>query len=99
MPRQRLGHEAASLHLFHEGRQGRSCGFAPAAAAGVDSLATALSNNQGCLFSFTVTWLVTDRGLELVGAGGVFAAMQAAGVVERLALGCPTAPAVRRPTW
>lgn len=50
-------------------------------------LATALATTQGCLFSFTVTWLVTDRGLGLVEAGGVFAAMQAAGVVARLALG------------
>ena len=51
------------------------------------ALATALSTTQGCLFSFTVTWLVTDEGLGLVEAGGVFAAMQAAGVVARLALG------------
>lgn len=50
-------------------------------------LAAALSTAQGCLFSFTVTWLVTDRGLGLIEAGGVFAAMQAAGVVARLALG------------
>jgi len=50
-------------------------------------LATALSTTQGCLFAFTVTWLVTDRGFGLVEAGGVFAAMQAAGVVARLALG------------
>ena len=47
-------------------------------------LATALSTTQGCRFSFTVTWLVTDLGLGLVEAGGVFAAMQAAGVVARL---------------
>lgn len=50
-------------------------------------LATALSTTQGCLFAFSVTWLVTDRGFGLVEAGGVFAAMQGAGVVARLALG------------
>ena len=50
-------------------------------------LATALSTIQGCLFSFTVTWLVTDLGLGLIEAGGVFAAVQAAGVMARLALG------------
>jgi MFS family permease len=51
------------------------------------ALGTALSTSQGCLFSFCVTWLVTARGMGLVEAGGVFAAMQAAGVVARLVLG------------
>jgi len=53
----------------------------------VVALAMALSTTQGCLFVFTVTWLVTARGFGLIEAGGVFAAMQAAGVVARLALG------------
>lgn len=34
-----------------------------------------------------MTWLVETRGLSLVQAGSVFAAMQAAGVVARIALG------------
>jgi MFS family permease len=42
---------------------------------------------QGSLFSFTVTWLVEAHGMGLAAAGGVFAAMQLAGVVGRLALG------------
>ncbi len=53
----------------------------------VVALAMALSTSQGCLFSFAVTWLVTVRGMGLVEAGGVFAAMQAAGVLARLVLG------------
>lgn len=42
---------------------------------------------QGSLFSFTVTWLVQEHGYALTAAGTVFAAMQVAGVVGRLALG------------
>ncbi|MBR0650092.1 MFS transporter [Roseomonas terrae] len=51
------------------------------------ALAMSFSVVQGCLFTFVVTWLVTDRGLSLVEAGGVFAAMQAAGVLARIVLG------------
>ena len=42
---------------------------------------------QGCLFSFTVTWLVETRGMGLVQAGSIFAVMQVAGVVARIFLG------------
>jgi MFS family permease len=42
---------------------------------------------QGCLFSFTVTWLVEEHGLSLTAAGTVFAFMQVAGVIGRLVLG------------
>lgn len=42
---------------------------------------------QGCLFAFCVTWLVEAHGLSLVAAGSVFAAMQGAGIVARIALG------------
>lgn len=42
---------------------------------------------QGCLFTFTVTWLVETRHFSLVQAGTAFAAMQSAGVVARIFLG------------
>lgn len=42
---------------------------------------------QGCLFTFTVTWLVETRNFSLVRAGSAFAAMQVAGVVARILLG------------
>ncbi|WP_137125756.1 MFS transporter [Roseomonas sp. HF4] len=51
------------------------------------AIAVSFAMVQGCLFAFTVTWLVETRGLSLVEAGGVFAAMQGAGVVARIALG------------
>jgi len=50
-------------------------------------LAVSFAMVQGCLFAFTVTWLVEARGLTLVQAGGAFAAMQGAGVVARIMLG------------
>lgn len=50
-------------------------------------LAVSFSLVQGCMFSFTVTWLVETRGLSLVAAGNAFAALQAAGVFARIALG------------
>lgn len=50
-------------------------------------LAVSFAIVQGCLFSFTVTWLVEARGLSLVQAGSAFAAMQGAGVAARIALG------------
>jgi MFS family permease len=50
-------------------------------------LAVSFAIVQGCLFTFTVTWLVETRGLTLVEAGGAFAAMQGAGVVARIVLG------------
>ncbi len=42
---------------------------------------------QGCLLTFTVTWLVETRHFSLVQAGTAFAAMQSAGVVARIFLG------------
>ncbi len=50
-------------------------------------LATAFAMLQGSLFSFTVTWLIQERGMSLVQAGTVFAAMQAGGIVARIVLG------------
>lgn len=50
-------------------------------------LAVSFAIVQGCLFSFTVTWLVETRALTLVQAGSAFAAMQGAGVAARIALG------------
>ncbi|MBV8913238.1 MAG: MFS transporter [Acetobacteraceae bacterium] len=42
---------------------------------------------QGCLFSFSVTYLVTDRHLTLATAGMVYACLQFAGVFARIFLG------------
>jgi len=53
----------------------------------VTALSVSFAICQGCLFSFTVTWLVEKRGFDLVLAGSVFAAMQFAGVVARILLG------------
>ncbi|WP_170979509.1 MFS transporter [Roseomonas sp. HF4] len=50
-------------------------------------LAVSFAVVQGCLFTFTVTWLVETRSLSLVQAGSAFAAMQGAGVVARIVLG------------
>ena len=53
----------------------------------VTALSVSFAICQGCLFSFTVTWLVEKRDFDLVLAGSVFAAMQFAGVVARILLG------------
>lgn len=73
---------------------GRGNLLAPFAAMRLDPLLLPLSClgiayavAQGCLFAFCVTWLVEARGLGLVAAGTIFAAMQAAGIVARIALG------------
>ena len=50
-------------------------------------LAMSFAVVQGCLFAFTVTWLVAEHGLSLVQAGTAFASMQGAGVVARIVLG------------
>ncbi|WP_159347397.1 MFS transporter [Roseomonas harenae] len=50
-------------------------------------LACSLATVQGCFFAFAVTWLTETRGLSLVQAGAVFAAMQAGGVLARIVLG------------
>lgn len=42
---------------------------------------------QGSLFSFSVTYLVTDRGLHLSDAAFAYATMQACGALARVALG------------
>lgn len=39
---------------------------------------------QGCLFAFTVSWLVEQRGLTLAAAGLAFSVMQGAGLVARI---------------
>lgn len=49
--------------------------------------AFAFASLQGCLFSFTVTWLVEAQGFALTAAGTAFAVMQVAGVVGRLVIG------------
>lgn len=51
------------------------------------ALAVSFSLLQGCLFSFTVTWLIVVHRLDLVQAGFAFACLQAAGVVARILLG------------
>jgi MFS family permease len=50
-------------------------------------LAVSFAVVQGCLFSFTVTWLVETHGMTLVQAGSAFAVLQGAGVVARVSLG------------
>ncbi len=51
------------------------------------ALAMSFAAVQGCLFTFSVTWLNLSHGLTLVQAGTAFASMQAAGVFARLLLG------------
>jgi MFS family permease len=54
---------------------------------GITALAFSFAIVQGCLFSFSVTYLVTDRHLPLATAGMVYACMQFAGVFARVFLG------------
>jgi MFS family permease len=54
---------------------------------GITLLAFSFAIVQGCLFSFSVTYLVTDRHLPLATAGMVYACMQFAGVFARVFLG------------
>ncbi len=49
-------------------------------------LATAFAVVQGSLFTFTVSWLVDQRGFSLAAAGGAFAVMQGAGMAARILL-------------
>jgi MFS family permease len=84
-PRQPL-----SLHVIFR----RETWLAPAAALRLHPalppltlLAMSFATVQGCLFTFTVTWLIGTHGLTLVQAGAAFASMQAAGVVARIVLG------------
>ena len=72
----------------------RSTWLAPIAALGLHRalppltvLAMSFATLQGCLFTFTVTWLTLDHGIGLVQAGTAFACMQGAGVVARILLG------------
>ena len=53
----------------------------------VTALAFSLAIVQGCLFSLSVTYLVTARHLPLATAGLVYACMQFAGVVAHIFLG------------
>ena len=55
--------------------------------APLTALACSLATVQGCFFAFAVTWLTETRGMTLVQAGMVFAAMQAGGVLARIVLG------------
>ncbi|TPG46359.1 MFS transporter [Roseomonas nepalensis] len=55
--------------------------------APLTALACSLATVQGCFFAFAVTWLTETRGMTLVEAGMVFAAMQAGGVLARVVLG------------
>ena len=50
-------------------------------------LACSLATVQGCFFAFAVTWLTETRGMTLVQAGLIFAAMQGGGVLARVVLG------------
>ena len=54
---------------------------------GITALAFSFAIVQGCLFSFSVTYLVTDRHLPLATAGMVYACLQFAGVFARVFLG------------
>ena len=53
----------------------------------ISFLAFSFALVQGSLFSFSVTYLVTDRGLHLSDAAFAYAAMQTSGAVARIALG------------
>jgi MFS family permease len=53
----------------------------------ITGLAFSFAMVQGSLFSFTVTYLTTDRHLPLAAAGIAYAALQLAGVVARIFLG------------
>jgi MFS family permease len=53
----------------------------------VSGLAFSFAIVQGSLFSFSVTYLVSDRGLSLAQAGLAYASMQGAGSVARIMLG------------
>ena len=53
----------------------------------ITGLAISFAAVQGSLFAFSVTYLVTDRGLPLANAGFVYAAMQFCGVFARIFLG------------
>ena len=64
----------------------------------VTALAFSLAIVQGCLFSFSVTYLVIDRQMPLVVAGMVYACLQFAGVFARIFLGW-LADRTGRPTY
>ena len=53
----------------------------------ITALAVSFAIVQGCLFSFTVTYLAVGRGMSLPEAGAAYAVLQAAGVVARIVLG------------
>ncbi len=53
----------------------------------ISCLAFSFALVQGCLFSFSVTYLSTARGLTLADAGLAYALMQGAGASARIALG------------
>jgi MFS family permease len=53
----------------------------------VSSLAFSFAIVQGSLFSFSVTYLVTDRGLTLGNAAFAYACLQGSGAIARIFLG------------
>lgn len=55
--------------------------------ASLTALAFSFAIVQGSLFSFTITYLTTDRRMPLLEAGFAYAAMQFAGVGARILLG------------
>jgi MFS family permease len=72
---------------------GRTNLGAPFRALGLDPLlwpltllGLAFAIVQGCLFTFSVSWLVEQHGLSLVAAGGAFSVMQGSGMVARILL-------------
>ena len=77
---------ATLLHLRHVSAPFQLLRANPALLS-VTALAFSLAIVQGCLFSFSVIYLVTARHLPLATAGLVYACLQFAGVVARIALG------------
>jgi MFS family permease len=53
----------------------------------VTTLAFSFAAAQGCLFSFSITYLVTGLDMTLAGAGIAYATLQACGVFARIFLG------------
>jgi MFS family permease len=53
----------------------------------ITTLAFSFAAAQGCLFSFSITYLVTGLGMSLSAAGIAYATLQACGVFARIFLG------------
>ena len=72
-----LGQSAGAIHR----------GVRTSQLAALTWLTTSLAVVQGCLFSFCVTYLVTNRGMRLTDAGIAYACMQGGGMVGRVLVG------------